>query len=145
MKTANDYLEEANAVVPRISTDAGIEKHRNGQAVFIDVRDSADIAKSGTITGAELVARGMLEFKADDTHPLHNPRLKKDAVIVLICGAGWQAALGGKTLLGLMGAAGGDAAGAMDIGAMAGNLVGGGVAGMVVQQVVGMIMKKMKC
>jgi hypothetical protein len=43
-----------------------------------------------------------------------------------------------------MGAAGGDAAGGMDIGAIAGNLVGGGVAGMIVQQVVGMIMKKMK-
>ncbi|AXI47346.1 MAG: rhodanese-like domain-containing protein [Sneathiella sp.] len=99
MKTANDYLEEANAIVPRISAEAGIEKHRNGQSVFVDVRDSADIAKSGTIAGAELVARGMLEFRADDTHPFHNPALKKDADIVLICGAGGQAALSGKTLL----------------------------------------------
>ena len=41
----------------------------------------------------------MLEFKADDTHPLHYPVLKKDANIVLICGAGGQAALSGKKML----------------------------------------------
>ena len=99
MKSANDYLEEANAVVPRISTEAGIKKHKDGQSVFVDVRDSADIAKTGTIAGAVLVARGMLEFKADDTHQLHNPTLKKDADIVLVCGAGGQAALSGKTLV----------------------------------------------
>ena len=99
MKTANDYLEEANAVVPRISTESGIEKHKDGRSVFVDVRDSADVAKTGTIAGAVLVARGMLEFKADDTHQLHNPNLRKDADIVLVCGAGGQAALSGKTLV----------------------------------------------
>lgn len=98
MKTANDYLEEANAVVPRISVEEGIEKHRAGKTVFVDVRDSVDVAASGTIAGAELVSRGMIEFRADDTHPLHNPALKKDADIVLVCGAGGQAALSGKTL-----------------------------------------------
>ena len=99
MKSANDYLDEANAVVPKISTEAGIKKHKDGQSVFVDVRDSADVAKTGTIAGAVLVARGMLEFRADDTHQLHDPALKKNADIVLVCGAGGQAALSGKTLL----------------------------------------------
>ena len=39
-----------------------------------------------------------IEFLADDTHPLHNSALKKNADIVLVCGAGGQAALSGKTL-----------------------------------------------
>ncbi|WP_415717214.1 rhodanese-like domain-containing protein [Roseibium sp.] len=99
MKTAKDYLDEANAVLPRISTEEGIERHKAGSSVFVDVRDSGEIAKSGTIAGAERVTRGMIEFKADDTHPLHNPALKKEADIVLICGAGGQAALSGKTLI----------------------------------------------
>lgn len=98
MKTAQNYLDEANAVVPKISVEDGIAKHKAGNAVFVDVRDSGDIAASGTIAGAEQVARGMIEFKADDTHALHNAALKKDADIVLVCGAGGQAALGGKTL-----------------------------------------------
>ena len=99
MKTANEFLEEANAVVPRISPEAGIEKHKAGGSVFVDVRDSGDIAKTGTIAGAVLVNRGMMEFRADETHPLHDPNLKKDADIVLVCGAGGQAALSGKTLV----------------------------------------------
>lgn len=98
MKTAQIYLDEAHAVVPKISTEAGIAKHRAGKSVFVDVRDSADIAASGTIAGAELVKRGMIEFMADASHPLHNSKLRKDADIVLVCGAGGQAALCGKTL-----------------------------------------------
>ena len=98
MKTANAYLEEANAIVPKISVEEGIEKHKGGASVFVDVRDSGDIAASGTIAGALRVARGMIEFRADETHPMHNPALSKDADIVLVCGAGGQAALAGKTL-----------------------------------------------
>jgi rhodanese-related sulfurtransferase len=98
MKTAKDYLEEAHAIVPKISTEEGIARHKSGNTVFVDVRDSGDIEASGTIAGAQLVSRGMIEFHADDTHPLHNPSLKKDADIVLVCGAGGQAALSGKTL-----------------------------------------------
>lgn len=99
MKKANDYLDEANAVVPRISVEDGIAKHKDGNAVFVDVRDSGEIAQTGTIEGAVRVTRGMIEFKADDTHALHHPDLVKDADIVLVCGVGGQAALSGKTLV----------------------------------------------
>ena len=98
MKTAENYLAEANAVVPKISVEDGIAKHAAGNSVFVDVRDSGDIAASGTIAGALRVTRGMLEFRADESHPLHHPGLSKDADIVLVCGAGGQAALSGKTL-----------------------------------------------
>jgi rhodanese-related sulfurtransferase len=98
MKTASHYLEDAHAVVPKISAQDGIARHKAGNTVFIDVRDSAELAASGTIAGAQRVCRGMIEFRADSTHAMHNPALDKDADIVLICGAGGQAALAGKTL-----------------------------------------------
>ena len=98
MKTAKEYLAEANAVVPRISSDVGIAKHDAGSSLFIDVRDSSDIAKSGTIAGALCIPRGFLEFAADETLPYFNANLNKDADIVLVCAAGGQAALAGKTL-----------------------------------------------
>ncbi|PRY23555.1 rhodanese-related sulfurtransferase [Aliiruegeria haliotis] len=98
MKGAQDFLEEANAVVPRISPEEGIEKHAAGQTVFLDVRDSSDIANSGTIKGAVRIPRGMIEFAADPSTPFHETRLTQDADIVLVCGAGGQAALAGKTL-----------------------------------------------
>jgi rhodanese-related sulfurtransferase len=98
MKHATDYLEEANAVVPRITAAKGIEIHKAGGAVFVDVRDSGDIAKTGTIAGALRIPRGFMEFAADDAHPLHNDALSKDSDVVLVCGAGGMAALTGKTL-----------------------------------------------
>ena len=33
MKHATDYLEEANAVVPRITAEQGIEIHKGGSAL----------------------------------------------------------------------------------------------------------------
>ena len=99
MKTAYDYLQDANAVVTRISSADAIVKHATGTGVWIDVRDSADIAASGTIKGAHRVARGFMEFAADPAHPHHKEFLQKDADIYLVCGAGGQAALTGKTLL----------------------------------------------
>ena len=37
MKTAKDYLDEANAVVKKIDTGEAIEKHKSSSAIFIDV------------------------------------------------------------------------------------------------------------
>ena len=98
MKTSKDYMAEANAVVDRLNVEDGIAMHAAGDAVIIDVRDSASIAQTGTIAGALRIPRGIIEFAADDGTPMHNPALTKDAKIGLICGAGGQAALAGKTL-----------------------------------------------
>ena len=99
MKTAKDYLDEANAVVKKIDFDSALEKHNAKSAVFIDVRDSGDIAKTGTITDALKIQRGFIEFVADEATKLYNDALKKDSEIILVCGAGGQAALTGKTLI----------------------------------------------
>ena len=99
MKTAKDYLDEANAVVKKIEFDAALQKHNAKSAVFIDVRDSGDIAKTGTITDALKIQRGLIEFVADEATKLYNDALKKDSEIILVCGAGGQAALTGKTLI----------------------------------------------
>lgn len=98
MKSAKHYLEEANAVVTRITADEAIAKHAAGGGTFVDVRDSGDIAKSGTIAGAHRIPRGFMEFAADADLPHYNPVLDKNADLYLVCGAGGQAALAGKTL-----------------------------------------------
>ena len=98
MKTSADYMTEANTAVPRIAAEDAIKLHGGG-TVFVDVRDSGAIAQSGTIKGAHRIARGMLEFTADEATKFHNPALQKDAKIALVCGAGGQAALAGKTLM----------------------------------------------
>ena len=99
MKTAQEYLDDANAVVPKMDVKDAIAKNADGNGIFIDVRDSAAIAETGTIKGAHRVPRGMIEFRADPkVEALYDPLFQKDAEIYLICGAGGQAALSGKTL-----------------------------------------------
>ena len=98
MKTAKIYMSEANAVVEKIDINSAIEKHSSNSATFIDVRDSAEIDKTGTIKNALRIPRGMIEFIADDSTAIYNPKLKKEDEIILICGAGGQAALTGKTM-----------------------------------------------
>lgn len=99
MKTAKDYMEEANASVPKMEAREAIAIHAGGEGTFIDVRDSDDIRNSGTVAGAHRVPRGMIEFRADPgVEALYNPIFQKDAALYLICGAGGQAALSGKTL-----------------------------------------------
>ncbi len=99
MKTASSELEAANKMVPKIDIAEGIEKHKEGKSVFIDVRDGLEINKSGTIKGALRIPRGFIEFAADPSTPHHNENLQKDADIVLVCGAGGMAALTGRTLI----------------------------------------------
>ncbi len=99
MKTSRSELEEANKIVPRINILEGIEKHKRGTSVFIDVRDGLEVRQTGTIKGAIHIPRGFIEFAADSQTEFHNKALHKDADIVLVCGAGGMAALTGKTLV----------------------------------------------
>ena len=98
MKTAKMYMSEANSEVEKIDINEAIEKHSSNSATFVDVRDSAEIDKTGTIKNALRIPRGMIEFIADDSTAIYNPNLKKEDEIILICGAGGQAALTGKTM-----------------------------------------------
>ena len=98
MKTAKIYMSEANSEVEKIDINEAIEKHSSNSATFVDVRDSAEIDKTGTIKNALRIPRGMIEFVADDSTAIYNPNLKKEDEIILICGTGGQAALTGKTM-----------------------------------------------
>ena len=99
MKSVKDFLEEANAVVPRVASEEGIAIHAQGNATFIDVRDSKMLQRTGTIAGAHHVPRGMIELTADPESQYYKPFMQKDAPICIVCGAGVMAAMAGKTLM----------------------------------------------
>ena len=88
MKTAKDYLQEANEVVKKIDVNDAIEKHKSKSAIFIDVRDSSDIKKTGTILDGLEIPRGLIEFVADEATPLYNKNLKKDSEIIFNVASG---------------------------------------------------------
>ena len=97
-KSVDALVAEALDGLPTISVEDAIALVDDDSYVFVDVRDSGDIAKTGTIAGALRIPRGFIEFAADDAHPLHNEALSKDSDVVLVCAAGGMAALTGKTL-----------------------------------------------
>lgn len=97
-KSASTYLEEANNIVPRLSVEEAIAKHGAENVVIIDVRDGKAIDETGTIAGALRIARGFIEFAADEATPHHNSALTKDKEILVVCAAGGMAALTGRTL-----------------------------------------------
>ena len=69
MKSAKDFLDEANKTVTRVGTEEAIALHGKG-GVFVDVRDSADISKTGTIAGAVRIHRVAL-LNLPQMRPLH--------------------------------------------------------------------------
>lgn len=98
MKKMTDYMAEADAIVPRMSSADAVSRINDENSVFVDVRDAYMIADSGTIDGGHHIPRGLFEFVADEDSPLFNPLFDKSKTFYLICGAGGMAALAGKTL-----------------------------------------------
>ena len=98
MKTAGDFLSEANSTVEKMDIELAIAQHGRESVVFIDVRDGKEIDFTGTIKGAQRIPRGFIEFAADESTDFHNKEITKDKEILLVCGAGGMAALAGKTL-----------------------------------------------
>jgi len=66
--------------------------------VFVDLREPGELEKSGTLSGAVAVPRGLLEFYADPTSPMHVAALDPERHLVLFCGSGGRSALAAKTL-----------------------------------------------
>jgi len=92
-----DMLAAANAAVPRLTGAQSKEMIANG-ATILDVRDGTEVAASGKAQGAVHVSRGLLEFKADPEAPTHDKAFDKGKTVILYCGSGGRAALGGKLL-----------------------------------------------
>ncbi len=93
-----DKVKAAKAVVPEITAEEALKLHGQEGVVFIDVRDAPEIAKTGKVSGAWNVSRGVLEFKADHNSPMYNDDFDDAKKIILYCATGARAALSGLAL-----------------------------------------------
>jgi rhodanese-related sulfurtransferase len=96
--TVKDMLDAANAAVPKISGAEAITLAGQPGTLVVDLRDSAELAATGKIPGAVNVSRGLIEFRADASHPMHNPAFAQAKTVIVHCASGGRAALAGKTL-----------------------------------------------
>jgi rhodanese-related sulfurtransferase len=98
MKTVQMMVAEAEAEVPRISPEDAKGLLGRTDALFLDVREPAEIAASGKIPGALAIPRGLVEFRADPASPLHDAAFGRAKTVVAYCASGGRAALVGKVL-----------------------------------------------
>ena len=100
--TFSSLAEEAYHAVPAIAPAAAYRRMQDEpNLLFIDVRDAADIAATGTIPGAMQISYGALTYQADHTAPegWRAPQLAdQDRPIITTCILGPLGALGGKLL-----------------------------------------------
>jgi len=96
--SVKQMMEEANAVVPKISPAEARAMIAKGDTLVVDVREPAEVEASGKVAGAVHHPRGMVEFRADADTPYHDKNFSKEKTVILYCASGGRAALAGKVL-----------------------------------------------
>ena len=92
-------VDEAMAQVTTYSVAEAQAKLADPQVHIVDIRDVRELEREGTVPGALLAPRGMLEFWVDPASPYFKPVFGDEGKqFVLFCGAGWRSALAAKTL-----------------------------------------------
>lgn len=90
-------LDEANAAIETIPTEAGFDLVGREDVVLVDLRDPRELEREGKMPGAFHCPRGMLEFWIDPESPYHKPVFAQDKKFVFFCAGGWRSALAAKT------------------------------------------------
>lgn len=96
--SVKQMIEAADAVVPRITPQEAQRLIAAGDALVVDVRDGAEVAREGMVAGAINISRGMLEFRADPAGASFEPRFDKGHPVIVYCASGGRSALSGKAL-----------------------------------------------
>jgi rhodanese-related sulfurtransferase len=98
-KGYQQLVDEAMAQVTTYSVDQVRARADDAKVQIVDIRDWREVEREGTLPGALLAPRGMLEFWVDPASPYHKPVFADESrQFVLFCGAGWRSALAAKTL-----------------------------------------------
>ena len=92
-------VDEAMAQVITYSVDQVRVRLGDPKVQIVDIRDPRELEKEGTLPGALLAPRGMLEFWVDPASPYFKSIFADESKeFILCCGAGWRSALATKTL-----------------------------------------------
>ena len=97
-KGYKQLVAEANAVIETIPAVEAVERLREGEVVFIDLREGPELQRDGMIPGAVHAPRGMLEFYADPASPYHQTVFDSSLPKLLYCASGARSALAAQRL-----------------------------------------------
>jgi len=99
-KSSAALVAEATAEITTYSVAQVRERLGSDERLqVVDIRDPRELERGGTVPGALLAPRGMLEFWVDPESPYFKPVFGDGhKEFVLFCGAGWRSALAAKAL-----------------------------------------------
>jgi rhodanese-related sulfurtransferase len=92
-------IEDAHGRIHTMSVAEAQTKLGDADVVFVDIRETAELEREGTIPGAFHAPRGMLEFWVDPDSPYHKEVFEPGKHLVLFCQSAWRSALATATLL----------------------------------------------
>jgi rhodanese-related sulfurtransferase len=97
--SARELVREAKAETEMIPVEQAKSRWRDGDSLFVDVRDVREVWRDGTIPDAEHVPRGMLEFWADPKSEYHRDFMDVGRRIIVFCAdGGHRSILAARTL-----------------------------------------------
>ena len=92
--SVKDLVADAKTRIRNLTVAELAHAMETEHVTLVDLRERAEIDRTGTIPGAVLAPRGMLEFHADPTSPYHLDELHPDRRTILFCASGGRSALG---------------------------------------------------
>jgi rhodanese-related sulfurtransferase len=96
--TIDQLLADARRRLQRLDPLAALDAIRAG-ATLIDIRTDAQIARDGTIPGARVISRNVLEWRLDPASECRSPDGPQlDDPVIVVCDEGYQSSLAAATL-----------------------------------------------
>jgi rhodanese-related sulfurtransferase len=96
--TIDELLADARRQLNRLDPAEALDAMRSG-AVLIDIRSDSQIARDGTIAGALVIPRNVLEWRLDPASQHRHPQAPQlDDHVILLCDEGYQSSLAAATL-----------------------------------------------
>lgn len=99
--TAAALVAGARTRVSGLTPEEFAAESDTGVGVVVDLRETDERVRDGSIRGAVSIPRGMLEFRADPASTYHDDRLHPDRRVLLHCATGGRSALAADTLANL--------------------------------------------
>jgi rhodanese-related sulfurtransferase len=98
IRSIAELLAEARASLRRVTPAEAAGAAERG-ALLVDIRPSELRARDGTIPGALVIDRNVLEWRLDPVSPDRTPEVSShEAVIVVVCDEGFASSLAAATL-----------------------------------------------
>ena len=99
IKSSQTLISEALKEIKTISPTEALKLSNENNCNLIDIRDTVELEREGSIKNSFHISRGLLEFSVHPDSPYaQKVKLDPNKELVLFCAAGGRSALAAKTL-----------------------------------------------